>query len=71
MGRKSSKRFLESNHSNHYGQLYGGRYTGAEGEDPPVEGTVPQVQHHVGQRHRGRGVTADGDQRLGGRTFEL
>jgi hypothetical protein len=30
---------------------YSGRQTGAEGKDPPVEGAVPHVHHHVGQRH--------------------
>ena len=33
------------------GGAYSGGEAGAEGEDPPVEGAVPHVHHHVGQAH--------------------
>ena len=57
---------LESQHPHHDDELHQGGETGAEGEDPPEEVAVPDVEDEVGHGHGGGGVQADGQQRLDG-----
>ena len=55
---------LQPEDPDHDGELGDGGEAGAEGEDPPEEVTVPDVEDEVGHGYGGRGVKSDGEQRL-------
>ena len=52
--------FLESQHTDHDGELHDGWEAGTEWEYPPEEVAVPDVEDEVGHGHGGGGVEADG-----------
>ena len=55
---------LQPEDPDHDGELGDGGEAGAEGEDPPEEVTVPDVEDEVGHGHSRCGVEGDGEQGL-------
>ena len=55
---------LQPEDSDHDGELRDGGKARAQGEDPPEEVAVPDVEDEVGHGHGGRAVESDGEQRL-------